>query len=217
MRFRMLETLREFGQEQLSAEDRAALQRSHLGYFLALAGAAEAARNSPFQPLQIRWMERLEQDHDNLRAALRFSFGLPIPGFSDAASAAEAGLRLCRVLWQFWAFRGYLEEGQYWCQQALEKSKTASPGIRAGVYIGLAFLAQNRADHATVCQASRESLVLSRAAHDEESMALALVLHGTCVLREDRASARKQFREGLCIARRIEALWIANYALHWGS
>jgi non-specific serine/threonine protein kinase len=67
MRFSLLETLREFAQAQLSAEERALLQRRHRDDFLRL---AEEAKGNLQGPEQIVWLDRLESEHDNLRAAL---------------------------------------------------------------------------------------------------------------------------------------------------
>ena len=70
MRFHLLETLREYGSEQLAADERAALARQHAHFFLALAETAEPELT---QADQVLWLDRLEREHDNLRAALAWS------------------------------------------------------------------------------------------------------------------------------------------------
>jgi non-specific serine/threonine protein kinase len=214
-RYRLLETVRQYAHDRLAECRQTDRWRGrHLDYFLALAGAAEAARTSPFAPYPPHWMERLELEHNNMRAALSFSSEFSEPSSGVAAPALEASLRLCGALWQFWAFRGYLEEGRSWCRQVLNKSGTASPRLCARVHLGMAFLTWNQSDYAAMGRASRESLALSRAAQDEETTALTLALLGVSVMRDDRATARKRVREGLRIARRVGARWITNFALH---
>ena len=93
----MLETVREYGLEQL--EERGELERlcrRHAGYFLELAQEAEQASQGP---LQGAWLDRLEAEHDNLRAALAWSLG-------TKGGDAEMGLRLSgALLSHFWYIR----------------------------------------------------------------------------------------------------------------
>ncbi len=98
----MLETLREFGLEQLEASgEQEMIRRRHANFFLALAEQAEASLESAEQ---VEWMNRMEQEHDNLRAALEWS--------KTAEGAAEICLRLAGTLGLFWEARGYFSEGR---------------------------------------------------------------------------------------------------------
>src|SRR6185503_15069234 len=107
----MLETIREFAGEQLEARGEVEkAQRAHSQFFLQLAETAETLFNGPEQST---WLERLANDHDNLRAALRFTL---------EHKDAEAALRLCVALWRFWFWRGHLREGRGWLEQALTAS-----------------------------------------------------------------------------------------------
>src|SRR5262249_12317049 len=95
--FCMLETLLGFAGERFSAEDRAAVQQCHANYFLTLAEEAESNLQGPEQAT---WLDRLETEHDNLRAAL---------GWCRIGEAgAEMRLRLSGALWRFWQIRGHL-------------------------------------------------------------------------------------------------------------
>jgi predicted ATPase/DNA-binding SARP family transcriptional activator len=223
MRFRMLETLREFGQEKLAGSGQTERYRlRHRDCFLAL---AEEAAPHLFGQEELEWLERLEVEHDNLRAALGCCL---VSGVGDrentpttpdsrgkAQDCCKAGLRLCGALWYFWALRGYLEEGHQQCRRALEQCGTASPGLCARVLNGIAFLAQFRTDLETMLQASAEGLMLSREADDAEAAAWSLsILSVALYHQENLETARSQAEESLGIAREFGLLWLTGLALH---
>jgi predicted ATPase/DNA-binding SARP family transcriptional activator len=116
MRFRLLETLREYAAEQLPPEERAALTERHAAYYCALAEQAERELQGAGQ---VQWLERLEQEHDNLRAALDWAMeqsSIALRGDNPERPADNealiTGLRLAGALWEFWAPRGYVAEGR---------------------------------------------------------------------------------------------------------
>src|SRR5262245_53937817 len=111
MRFLLLETIREYSQEKLSAlgED-AAVRRRHRDWYLALAEAAEPQLHGAEQA---DWLQRLETEHANLRVALAFN--------DTEAQGAQAGLRLAGALFQFWIVRGDYNEGRASLGRALER------------------------------------------------------------------------------------------------
>jgi predicted ATPase len=107
-RFRMLETLCEYGLECLTASgEEPAVRRAHADYYRVLVEAAEPALTGPAQEA---WLEQLEAEHDNVRAALRWA---------EESGEAEMGLRLAGALCQFWLIRGHLREGQEWFARLL--------------------------------------------------------------------------------------------------
>ena len=102
----MLETIREYGLEQLEASGEAiGLRDRHLDHFLAFAEAAEPELRGPEQA---EWFDRLERENDNLRAALEWSTteSTPRARTSDHTSRVEAGIRLADALEFFWILRG---------------------------------------------------------------------------------------------------------------
>jgi predicted ATPase/DNA-binding CsgD family transcriptional regulator len=122
-RFDMLETIRDFALDQLAARDDVErVQRQHAEFFLQLAEEAEPHLRGPQRN---RWLERLEQESLNLRAALAWSL-------ADADSA-ELGLRLATALYLFWTDREYLSEGRHWLAQALQRSTTGTPSLGRAV------------------------------------------------------------------------------------
>jgi len=165
-RFVMLEMLREFGQEKLAAsgeQDR--LRRRHADYFLLLARQAEASREGAEQ---IQWMDCLEQDQDNLRAALEWS--------KTAAGAEPLCWHLGGALGFFWEVRGYFSEGR-----AQLAALLAMPGAqgqtaaRAMLLARAAELAYRQSDYPATLSLAGESLAICRALGDKPGAASALI------------------------------------------
>ena len=115
-RYRLLETLRQYGREQLDAPGRlAALRRRHRDHYLEL---AEQAALDWFGPNQVEWSTRLWAERVNLWAALDYC--LTTPG------EARAGLRMASALWCQWMAGGFLREGRHWLDKALTADTSAS-------------------------------------------------------------------------------------------
>lgn len=150
VRYRTLEPIRQYARERLEeSEESEAIQRRHAEFFLALAEEAEPEVEGP---QQAAWLERLEAEHDNLRAALSWSL--------ERGEEAELGLRVAGALGQFWYLRGYLGEGRRWLEEALAKSSPASTAARANALHRLSFLAYLQGDLDRAQEASEEGLKL---------------------------------------------------------
>jgi predicted ATPase/DNA-binding SARP family transcriptional activator/DNA-binding NarL/FixJ family response regulator len=150
VRYRMLEPIRQYARERLEeSEESEAIQRRHAEFFLALAEEAEPEVEGP---QQAAWLERLEAEHDNLRAALSWSL--------ERGEEAELGLRVAGALGQFWYLRGYLGEGRRWLEEALAKASPASTAARANALHRLSFLAYLQGDLDRAQEASEEGLKL---------------------------------------------------------
>ncbi|MEO3868257.1 AAA family ATPase [Nonomuraea sp. B12E4] len=109
VRYRMLETLREYGRERLVASGREeVLRRRHAGYYREL---AERARAQVFGAAQVGWFTRLQVEHANLRAALDTCFAV--------RSEPGAGLSLATDLLYHWITSYYLGEGRNWVERGL--------------------------------------------------------------------------------------------------
>ena len=121
-RYRLLETLRQYARERLAAggEDEA-VRRRHAAYFL---GLAEAAGPDLLGGRQSAWLDRLEREHDNLRAALEWL---------TERGAAEAGLRLADAVGPFWMTRGYLQEPRARLERLLALPGAEGTSLRARV------------------------------------------------------------------------------------
>lgn len=107
-RFRMLITIRDYALERLDGNgEHDALCRRHGAEYLAFAERAQPELQGREQK---RWLDRVEREHDNFRAALEFAI---------AAGRADDAARLVYALWRFWQIRGYLREGRGWAERAL--------------------------------------------------------------------------------------------------
>src|SRR5262249_26958455 len=144
VRYRLLETLREYGWEQLAAAGELATVRTrHRDWYLQLAEQADAAAYRP-EVMQKEWLTRLEAELDNLRAARagRQEKAEATP----AGDGALAGLRLAAALWWPWHSRGYLTEGLQWLEGMLARGSQLPASVRARALRGAAHLAWARGD-----------------------------------------------------------------------
>ncbi|HKG27316.1 MAG TPA: LuxR C-terminal-related transcriptional regulator, partial [Thermomicrobiales bacterium] len=129
LRFSMLETIREYGLEQLAeAGEEHAAREGHLRWALAL---VEAAEPGVWGPDQERWLNTLEAEHDNLRAAMSWALD----------REPRSALALSAALWWFWQTRGYLTEGRGWLERALAAGSDADSSLLGAARLGAAFLA----------------------------------------------------------------------------
>ena len=194
-RFVMLETLREYAAERLQTSDAARLvRRAHADYYLAL---AERAAPELRGPCEQEWLAHLAREHDNLRAALRWTLD---------AGEVEPAMRLGGALWQFWWMRGYLREGRRWLEAilALAREREVAPAQRARVLTGLEMLAWNQGDYAGGRRALEEALALWHEAGDHRGVAVCLDHLGIVARQQgDFGAARAFWEEGLPLQRQL--------------
>ncbi|MFL5761872.1 MAG: ATP-binding protein [Thermomicrobiales bacterium] len=162
-RYAMLETVREFGLEQLTAagED-AELRRRHAGFFLNL---AEQAAPELTGASQGHWLRHLDADHDNLRSALAWSLETGMP---------ETALRLGRALTGYWQIRGHLTEGRIWLERAFALDGDVERSLRGRVLNNLGNLANELADYGRARSAYEASLEIWRELGDQLGIAMVL-------------------------------------------
>jgi predicted ATPase/DNA-binding CsgD family transcriptional regulator len=164
-RFTMLETIREYALEQLEMSGEAeVLRRRHIVYYLTLAEAAEPRLHSAEQ---LDWMARLENEHDNLRAALAWS--------QTARDDVALGQRLAGALWLFWQMHGHHTEGRRWLEDALVRGSSKATPERAKALIAVGQLAEAQGDQARARARLETALALHRELEDKLGMALALL------------------------------------------
>jgi predicted ATPase/DNA-binding CsgD family transcriptional regulator len=193
-RFRMLETIREYGLETLAAcQELEAAQRAHAACYLALVEEAQGRLQGKEHGV---WVQRLTQEHDNLRAALRWLL--------EQGEDREAALRMCSGLDVFWVVRGDLLEGWTFLEQALAQSQEAAPAVRTRALLAGVVIAMQAGDLACGEALCQEYLRVCRALGDTLSAGAALCVLGWLAYhRKDFAAARSFLEEGLAIAREL--------------
>lgn len=162
-RFWMLETIREYALERLTmSRESEGIQRRHAAFFLSFAEGAEGELHGSKQAV---WLDRLEREHGNMRAVLRWAL---------EAGEIETALRLSGALWWVWEQRGHLAEGQRWLEEALSRSAAVAPAIRAKALNGAGCLARDRGDYRRAMASHEECLALRRGLGDKRRIASTL-------------------------------------------
>jgi predicted ATPase/DNA-binding CsgD family transcriptional regulator len=206
VRYRLLETLREYGRERLSESDEVAVRKQHRDHYRRLAEDAEAAW---FGPRQAEWSDRLQTDYPNLRAALEFC--LSNGDLPDALAMTPA-------LAFRWFVTGSLGEGRLFLDRLLAMRPAPSAARAKALWVG-AMLAANQGDAAAGQAMSEECRELARAAGDDLAFSRGTQYLGVVrLLAGDRDAAAALFEEALTTARRIgEAYGIADNLIRLGQ
>ncbi|HEU4323655.1 MAG TPA: BTAD domain-containing putative transcriptional regulator [Roseiflexaceae bacterium] len=193
-RYALHELVREYAATRLAESDeKPAAQATHGAFYGELAAAAFAGLGGPQQR---DWLERLEREHDNLRAALDWMV---------QSGDAVAALRLAGRLGRFWLLRGHFAEGRRWLGAALAVPPGPSPVAEEGRWRGLALysagvLAHTQGDYAEARARFLDNLALRRASGDRRGLAVALnSLGGIAVTEGDDAAAARYFGEALLL------------------
>lgn len=154
-RYRMLETIREYGLERLATSgEEAGIRERHAAYYLAL---AEQSDFFWFMPQGERILSRLETEHPNYRLAL---------AWFEETGAVESSLRLAGALRGYWAVRGYGHEGQGWLERALVRRHEAPPSARVKALSALSWILNQQGLATRALALAEEGLTISRGIGD---------------------------------------------------
>lgn len=190
-RFGMLETIREYAWEQLTAAGEADAARDrHLAYFVGLAERASVLFNS-HQAHQ--WFATMEEEYENFRAGL---------GWAADKAETDADLRLASAMCRFWFFRGNVGEGYKWVDAALARRRDGPPTLRARLLHGAAAL--NKWDEQRAVALDHESLALARSVGDRETIARSLLNLGVGHLDKDPQRAGALLAESLAVSQGLD-------------
>ncbi|MFD4264628.1 ATP-binding protein [Rhodococcus sp. NPDC058481] len=166
VRYRLLETLREYGREKLQESgEYASMRRRHRDWYKQLASRAEAEWISSGQ---VEWIARLGREQPNLREAMEFC--LTEPG------EAEAGLRIANALYLFWLSRGLLGEGRHWLDLALDRQAGQPTAELVRALYAASMLAGNQGDIAAGASLLERAREVAEALDDASLRAI--VTHG---------------------------------------
>jgi len=194
VRYRMLELIRQYAREKLEVSAEAdEVKGLHAAFFLALAEEAKTELSGAQQKL---WVERLEEEHDNLRGALSWVL---------ERGEGDLGLRFGGALWRFWFVQGYVSEGVRWLELALAGSGPAVAPPRVEALEGMGWLMQAQGDLERAEATYEEMLKLSRELDDKENVATALNSLGALALvRGDNERARVLLEENMAVVQELD-------------
>ena len=185
-RYRMLESIHEFAREQLATLDNAReTHQRHAEYFAQLAERGQRELNGTNQS---EWLNTLDAEQDNFRAALEW-----------ARDGNLIGLRLCAALWPFWLVRGYLSEGRAYLDWALGHTADAAPDeIRAALWHGAGALARQQVDYVAANQHYAQAISVYRQINQPLALAQALNELGIVVTAQGQPNqAQMLYQESL--------------------
>jgi hypothetical protein len=194
-RYFLLETVRHYAREQLrDSGEETQVQRRHLHFFLALAEGAEPQLKGAEQQV---WLDRLEIEHGNLRAALGWS--------SSEGGSAAGGLRLAGAVSWFWFVRGHLAEGYGWLTGLLALATSGQvASARAKALSGAGVLAYARGDYPAARALHQECLAIHRQLADRQGIVQSLNNLGiTAYVQGDFSATRALTEEALAIQREL--------------
>jgi non-specific serine/threonine protein kinase len=161
-RYSMLETIRYYGREKLEeAREWSFLRDRHLQCFLELTEETASKLTGKYQQL---WLDWLEDEYDNIRAALAWSL---------ASGSIEAGLRIANALYQFWTIRDYAEEALTWLKRLLARAdERIAVEVRAQALCYAVNMAHFRGNHEARKAFGREITSLAETLGPEDKQAL---------------------------------------------
>ena len=203
-RYRMLETIREYGLERLTASGEAEMvRRRHAAWCLQLAEQSYTELHGADQQL---WLGRSETEHDNYRGALAWLL---------EQGDAETAQRLMTGLHRFWYVRGHLSEGRGWVERALAERRPTPAAVRAGAVLAAGWLAWAQGDYAHAVERVQESLITFRASDHANGVAEGLYVLGMVAGdRGDYAQATALLTEALDLFRMLGATQWVGYILN---
>ena len=192
-RFRMLEVVRDFAAESLEAKGETdAVCRKHAEFFVSLTETAEPLLQSAQSAV---WLDRLQEEHDNIRAAMHWSL----------ENEPSMAIRLAVAARNYWLVHSHLTEGFSWLKAASETGFEPPPAQRFKLLNGLGLAARFRGDYETARRAYEDGLAAGKEANDKQGIALSNRGLGLVAMQQnDLDSAKHYFDEGLAISRELD-------------
>jgi predicted ATPase/transcriptional regulator with XRE-family HTH domain len=197
VRLRMLETVREYALEQLTqAQELDRLRERHAHYYVQFAEQAEAQIHGA---QQVFWSDQLEQEHEHIRASMRWSLHTSTP---------DVGLRLVSALWWFWITRGHSREAQHWCHALLPQVATVAPALQGKALLAIAAMASYHGRLEESVPLLEQSADLSRRSGNWRDLSIAWTLLGVyAAYRGAHEQAAAWHQQSLAIMRELGDAW----------
>ncbi|MBI5029156.1 MAG: tetratricopeptide repeat protein [Chloroflexi bacterium] len=204
LRYRFLETVRQYAHEKLVESGAAqAVRNRHLNYFIDLAEKSEWSLLGGVD--QIKSLQRWEMEHDNLRTALAWSV---------ENNETEAGLRLAATVRWFWLARSHFSEGREWLQKFMKRNGSVSPLVRAKALEAATWIESFVGNYVDARQLGEECLALYRQVNNKIGIAWALGVLGNMARdTADYSRARALYEESLALGREIGNDLVVIWAL----
>jgi predicted ATPase/Flp pilus assembly protein TadD len=202
-RYDLHELIRQYSITHLvdDAQAFAAAQKRHFAFFLAFAETADQELKGS---KQLEWLDRLEHDLSNLRAALEWA----LKNNTAAQDMDEPALRLAGALRWFWRMRGHFHEGRGWLMEALRQSSGKHTPGRASALLGLGLILNGLGDLGAARQPAEESAAIHRELNDQRGLAEALTITGqTLIWHGEAAQGRTHLEEALTLYRKAGDRW----------
>ncbi len=196
-RLLLLETVREYAWERLSADEEVeAVRQAHAAYYLAL---AEEAEPHLYGAEQDQWLKLLSREQGNLRASLQWLTA------EQTTEKKEMALRLASALARFWEVQHRLQEGRTFLERALVGSEeTVALSVRTRALATIVFVALNQGDTGRAEALAEQCLALYRQLGDKQGMAVALLRLGVIArTKGNLATARSLLEEALALYREM--------------
>jgi predicted ATPase/Tfp pilus assembly protein PilF len=191
------ELLRQFAAQKLrAAGEHEHMRLAHLEYSVQL---AESTERHLIGGQQAIWLDRLEVEYDNIRAALDWSF---------EQRRDEQAARLAGALWRFWGVRGHVGEGRAWLERLLAPGRQFSIAMRAKVLKGNAMMAWSQGEYTQAVELCEHGLALYQTIGDNDGVAACLHTLGSLALHQgDYAGSKSLLEASLALRREMGDRW----------
>jgi predicted ATPase/DNA-binding SARP family transcriptional activator len=210
-RHRLLETVRAYAMQRLAAAgELVAVRERHARW---CQGLADEAALGLVGPDQGDWLARLDAEHDNLRAALRWALEHdeehPSAASPSYAKRHEIAMQLAVGIWRFWLVRGHVTEGRSWMERLIQVDSTAEGGgcatvTRAAVLAAAAVLSTEQGEHGRAADLAGAALAIYRELGDQRRCAAAFDVLATTAMRQgDYGRAAALYEESLAVFRAL--------------
>ncbi len=205
--YRLLEPIRQYAAEHLAdCGEREVSRRRHAEWYLAFAQELDRAIRGPEQ---VHWLDYMEREQGNFRAALRRCLD---------ANDDETALRISTALWLFWRLRGHRQEGAHWLDEALAHSAGVTPEVRAAALQWSAELDYVQANFFRARERFEEARLLWRALGSTRNEATTLCYLGRLLGRAgEYEPAMRLLNESLTLSRQADDSWAYGFTLMYAA